>query len=149
MSHSEIIVRTATKDDIPQLLELYRELQPDDPPIDENAAATVWDEALNSGVVYFVAECNGSIAASCCIAIIPNMTRQCSPIGYIENVITAAEYRRCGVGRQLLETAVDYAKTLGCYKVVLQSSIKRTQAHEFYESIGFDGDSKRAFEIRF
>jgi len=148
-SHSEIKVRTATKDDIPQLLELYKELQPDDPPIDNGAAAIVWEQATNNKVVYYVAECDGSIVATCYVAIIPNMTRQCSPIGFIENVVTSAKYRRYGIGRKLLESAVEYAKTQDCYKVVLQSNIKRTGAHKFYESIGFDGNSKRAFEIRF
>ena len=45
--------------------------------------------------------------------------------------------------------AVDYARDLNCYKAILQSGIKRTEAHAFYESIGFDGSSKKAFEMRF
>jgi len=44
--------------DIPQLLELYSELQPLDPPIDYNAAIVVWEQAVNSGVMYFVADNN-------------------------------------------------------------------------------------------
>ena len=31
----------------------------------------------------------------------------------------------------------------------LQSGVTRPEAHKFYESMGFDGNSKRAFEIRF
>jgi hypothetical protein len=34
-------------------------------------------------------------------------------------------------------------------KIVLQSGSKRKEAHIFYEKCGFDGNSKRAFEIRF
>lgn len=145
---SNISIRTATEADIPQLLELYSELQPLDPPIDYNAAISVWEQAVNSGVMYFVADNNERIVATCYVAIIPNITRRCSPIGFIENIITAADYRRCGIGQKLLTTAVEYAKAQGCYKVILQSSIKRTEAHQFYKSIGFDGNSKRAFEIR-
>jgi hypothetical protein len=33
-------------------------------------------------------------------------------------------------------------------KIILQSSAKRTEAHKFYEKCGFDGNSKRVFEIR-
>jgi len=142
-------VRKATKADIPQLLELYRELQPDDSPIGSAEATVVWEKATNNGVAYFIAENRGNIVASCYIAIIPNLTRQCSPIGFIENVVTAAEYRRLGIGRKLLKKAIEYAKAEGCYKVTLQSGIKRSEAHKFYESVGFDGNSKRAFEIRF
>jgi GNAT superfamily N-acetyltransferase len=146
---SKIVIRAAKKTDMPQLLELYRELQPLDPPIDNNAASAVWEQAVNSGVMYFVADNNERIVATCYVAIIPNITRQCSPIGFIENILTSVGYRRRGIGRKLLETAVEYAKTQGCYKVTLQSGIKRSEAHKFYESMGFDGNSKRAFEIRF
>ena len=144
-----IVIRTAIKADIPQLLELYKELQPLDPSIDIKAATAVWERSVNNGITYFVAEDNGCIAATCYIAIIPNMTKQCSPIGFIENVVTAADYRRRGIGRKLIAAAVEFAKSQGCYKVTLQSGIERLEAHKFYESVGFDGNSKRAFEIRF
>ena len=142
-------IRKAEKVDLPQILALYRELQPDDPPINEDLATVVWEQAVNNGVTYFVAESEGTIVATCYIAIIPNITRQCAPIGFIENIITSAPCRRFGIGKKLLGAAVEYAKAQGCYKVTLQSNIKRTEAHEFYESIGFDGNSKRAFEMRF
>ena len=145
----DIIIRISEKEDLPQIFKLYKELQPDDPPINEECATVVWGQANASGAKYFVADDNGCIVASCFVAIIPNITRGCSSIGFIENVITACEYRRRGIGKKLLVAAVEYAKNQGCYKVTLQSGSKRSEAHEFYESIGFDGNSKRAFEIRF
>jgi GNAT superfamily N-acetyltransferase len=149
MSKPDVIIREATREDIPQLLELYTQLNPDDKPVEVSLAADIWEKAVENGVTYFVADICGHIAGSCYIAVIPNLTRSGSSIGFIENVITCAEHRRRGVGRQLLEAAIRYAKEQGCYKVVLQSGNKRKEAHEFYESVGFDGDSKRAFEIRF
>ena len=134
---------------MPQLLELYSELQPLDPPIDCNAATAVWEQAAAGGTTYFVADNKERIVATCYVAIIPNITRRCAPIGFIENIITAADHRRRGIGRKLLTAAVEYAKAQGCYKVILQSGITRTEAHRFYEAVGFDGNSKRAFEIRF
>ena len=144
----DVIIRIAVKSDLPQIFELYQELNPDDPAIDEDMAISIWEKATSGGVSYFVADHNGIITATCYIAIIPNITRQCSPIGYIENVITKAGYRRLGIGRKLLNQTIEYAKAQGCYKVVLLSGIRRAEAHQFYESIGFDGNSKRAFEIR-
>jgi GNAT superfamily N-acetyltransferase len=81
--------------------------------------------------------------------IIPNLTFNGKSIGYIENVITDEKHRRKGIGKKILEMAIKYAKDENCYKVVLQSGIKRTAAHKFYESIGFNGESKKAFELRF
>ena len=142
-------IRAATTADIPQLIELYKELQPSDEPIDITAAAAVMEKAESSDVTYFVADDNGRIAATCYIAIIPNMTRQCSSIGFIENVVTAVDYRRMGIGRKLFRTVIEYAKSRGCYKVTLSSGIARSEAHDFYESLGFDGNSKKTFEMRF
>ena len=65
----EIIIRMANKTDLPQLLELYRELQPYDPPINVDTANAVWEQAQHNGVTYFVADHNGRITATCYIAI--------------------------------------------------------------------------------
>jgi len=146
---SDVIIRKAVREDLPQIFALYQELQPDDPPTNEGMATAVWDKALDSGVTYFVAEIGGDVVATCYIAIIPNITRGCSPIGFIENIVTSASYRRIGIGKKLLKATVEYAKEQGCYKATLQSNSKRSEAHEFYKAVGFDGNSKRAFEIRF
>ena len=145
----EIKIRTAASADIPQILELYSELHPHDEAIDLNTATATFEQATCNDIVYFVADDGGRVVGTCYIAIIPNITKQCSAIGFIENVVTAADCRRCGIGRKLMNAAVEYAKTHGCYKAMLSSGNSRTDAHKFYESIGFDGNSKRAFQIRF
>jgi len=49
---------------------------------------------------------------------------------------------------EAMEMAIDHARRNNCYKAILQSGNKRTDAHRFYEAIGFDGSSKKAFEVR-
>ena len=144
-----MVIRAATEKDIPQLIELYKDLSQSDLPIDFNSAVAVMKRAENNDVHYFVADDGERLVGICYIAIIPNMTRQCSSIGFIENVVIAADCRRKGIGRKLLQTVIEYAKSRGCYKVMLSSGAARTEAHSFYESLGFDGGSKKAFEIRF
>jgi len=41
MEEADISIRKATQADLPRLFELYQELQPDDPPIDECSATAV------------------------------------------------------------------------------------------------------------
>ena len=142
-------IRKAKSTDLPQILRLYAELQPLDQLIDASEAIAVFEKAITCGVVYFVADSGEQIVGSCYIAIIPNITRQCSPIGFIENVVVASDCQRRGIGRKLMNAAIEHAMKQGCYKVTLQSGTKRDDAHKFYKSIGFDGDSKRAFEMRF
>jgi GNAT superfamily N-acetyltransferase len=83
------------------------------------------------------------------LAIIQNLTRGGKSNGFIENVITHAEYRRMGIGKKVMLMAIDYAKANNCYKVALLSGIKRQEAHSFYVNCGFNSDSKRGYELRF
>jgi GNAT superfamily N-acetyltransferase len=140
---------TAERNDLENILELYKQLNPSNENFSVEDANKVWDSIENKNVKYFIAKDNGVIIASCSIMIIPNLTFNGKSIGYIENVITDENHRRKGIGRKIIETAIKYAKEENCYKVVLQSGIKRTSAHKFYESIGFNGESKKAFELRF
>jgi len=130
------------------LLELYKQLNPEDIIIDEFTAKNIWKNIETHNIKYFTAKENGKIIASCYICIIPNLTRGGKSIGFIENVITDIEYRRKGIGKNIIKNAIKYAKEQNCYKILLQSGNKRADTHGFYESIGFDGESKRAFEIR-
>ena len=55
-------------------------------------------------------------------------------------------YRRCGIGRALLEAADGAACLMGCDALALESSEWRTEAHAFYRSLGF---SEQAPAVRF
>jgi len=139
---------TLIEKDISSLLELYKQLTPDDNVLDEVNASNIWENIEKHNIKYFIAKENGKIIASCYICIIPNLTRGGKSIGFIENVITDIEYRGKGIGKNIVENAIEYAKVQNCYKIILQSGKERTAAHRFYESLGFNGESKRAFEMR-
>jgi len=130
------------------LLELYKQLFPDDNLLNEFIAKNIWKKIESQNIKYFIAKEEGKIIASCFICIIPNLTRSGKSIGFIENVITDKEYRRKGIGKIIIENAIKYAKEQNCYKIILQSGKQRTDAHRFYETLGFDGKSKKAFEMR-
>ena len=137
-----------TDNELSSLMELYQQLNSDDI-FNEFTVKNIWKNIQNQNIKYFVAKEDCKIIASCYICIIPNLTRGGKSIGFIENVITDANHRRKGIGKTVVENAIKYAKEQNCYKVVLQSANKRTDAHVFYKKTGFDGESKKAFEIRF
>ena len=130
-----------------QILDLYRQLNPEDEPFNGNLDK-IWDKIIDMDIKYFIAMDDGKLVSTCYLVIIPNLSRKGRSIGFIENVVTDIEYRRKGIGKKVMTRAMAYAKELNCYKVILQSGSKRKEAHNFYESLGFDGDSKRAFEKR-
>jgi GNAT superfamily N-acetyltransferase len=137
-----------TENELSSLLELYQQLSSDNV-IDEITAKSIWQNIKNQNIKYFIAKENEKIIASCYVCIIPNLTRGGKSVGFIENVITDEKYRKRGIGKTVMENVIKYAKEQYCYKVLLQSGNKRTDAHPFYEKIGFDGTSKKAFEMRF
>ena len=57
--------------------------------------------------------------------------------GYIEDLIVDENYRNQGIGKSLLENAINYAKDNDCEVVDLSSYITNDNAHRFYEKNGF------------
>ena len=77
-----------------------------------------------------------------------SLTRNNRGICFIENVVTDKSYRRLGLASRVLDMAIAFAKERHCYKVILQSGIGRTEAHKFYKHKGFNGESKKSFNMR-
>lgn len=55
----------------------------------------------------------------------------------IGGLAVTEEHRGKGVAKQLVTAIEDWAKTMGYTQVVLASNIIRTNAHEFYEHLGY------------
>ena len=141
--------RRLTASDLPSLLELYRQLDADDAESTAEHSIEVWQEIeRNPDIRYFGAVDGGRVVSSCYAVYIPNLTRGNRGICFIENVITDKEYRKQGLASRMIDMAVSFAKERHCYKVILQSGMSRTEAHRFYESKGFNGTSKKAFDMR-
>jgi GNAT superfamily N-acetyltransferase len=146
-----MVFEIGNREDLIGILEIYEQLDENNSTLEAlniNNANRIWDKIENNNIKYFLAKDNGKIIGSCYICIIPNLSRNGKSIGYIENVVTDEDYRRIGIGKKLMEMAIEYAKENNCYKVILQSGIKRTEAHRFYEKLGFDGETKKAFDLR-
>ena len=143
-------IRRARHDELDEMLALYRQLNPDDVPLPSSERVeAVWQQMLGSDMVHcFVVEDDGQLVATCVLTVVPNLTRGTSPYGLIENVVTDAHHRRRGHGKALLEHALAFAWQAGCYKVMLLSSKDRTEAHSFYQAVGFDMDRKVGFDAR-
>ena len=141
--------RKLTVSDLPSLLELYRQLDENDDQYSFEQSKKGWDEIEdNSNIQYFGAIDDGKVVSTCYAVYIPNLTRGSRGICFIENVVTDKEYRNRGLASKVIEMAIAFAKEHHCYKAILQSGTSRTEAHRFYENKGFNGTSKKAFDMR-
>ena len=129
------------------LMLLYQQLNQEPECTDSALVACVIEEYLHNPVINcFVGfDSADKLVCSATLQVVPNLTRQCRPYGLIENVVTHSDYRRAGCGRTMLQYAIRYAQTAGCYKTMLMSNSRRTESHSFYRSCGFDQDAKQAF----
>ena len=78
----------------------------------------------------FVAECDNQIVGA---IIVGNDGRR----GYIYHTAVASQYRKQGIARQLVETAMQELKRCGINKVVLVVFNKNENGNAFWEKLGF------------
>jgi len=85
-----------------------------------------------------VAERDGQVIGVLQLSFIPGLTRHGMWRGQIEGVRVAVGERANGIGRAMLEWAVEECRRRGCGLVQLTSDKRRSAAHGFYEALGFE-----------
>jgi GNAT superfamily N-acetyltransferase len=58
------------------------------------------------------------------------------PSGILENLVVERAWRGEGVGRQLLQFAIDVCRSKCCFELSMSSRLGNEDAHRFYESVG-------------
>ncbi|MDE6506497.1 MAG: GNAT family N-acetyltransferase, partial [Eubacterium sp.] len=76
---------------------------------------------------------------------IPNLPLNVRPYAFIENVVTAENYRHRGFASACLSYARDIAKKNNCYKMMLLTGSKNESTLEFYKKAGYNCNDKTAF----
>ena len=145
-----IVIETAGWNDLTGLLVLYQFLNPTDPLLTvDDRLKRHWQDILdNKALYYVVARSEGKLVATCNLTVIPNLTRSARSYGLIENVVTHPEYRRRGIGTQVLQYALTIVWKQGCYKVMLLTGSKNEATLRFYEQAGFTRGEKTGFIAR-
>jgi len=81
------------------------------------------------------------------LSFLPNLTYHGGWRAQVEGVRVARQARGLGVGRALLEWALERARERGCVLLQLTSDKRRPDALEFYLSLGFE-PSHEGFKLR-
>ena len=71
------------------------------------------------------------------LTVIAGLSRQGLTRAQIEGVRVAKDRRGSGIGEALMRRAIEIARDEGCGLVQLTPDRRRTQAHRFYERLGF------------
>lgn len=132
-------IRAATADDLPDVLRLYAENEDSPEDVLSLAEATaIWQRYREyPNYRLFVASVDREIAGTFALLIMDNLAHRGAKSGVVEDVIVATQFQKRGIGKQMMHFAIDQCAQFGCYKLSLSSNAKRTQAHAFYEALGF------------
>jgi len=84
-----------------------------------------------------VAESGGEIVATMQLSFLPGLARRGALRAQIEAVRVRVDQRGSGLGGELMIWAIEEARRRGCALVQLTSDKRRTDAHRFYERLGF------------
>jgi len=83
----------------------------------------------------FVADANGCAVGW--VHLVFNEPVDVEPFVMISGLVVDRDRRRQGIGRSLLQRAESWAREQGCAMLRLSSSVARTEAHRFYEELGY------------
>ncbi|MER7516876.1 GNAT family N-acetyltransferase [Streptomyces sp. NPDC126499] len=139
---SDLEIRPAERGDLPAIVAMLA----DDPlgaqresPDDLTPYTAAFDRlAPDPNQHLVVAVRAGKVVGTLQLTVIPGLSRRGTTRSIIEGVRIHAEGRGSGLGTRLIEWAVEESRAQGCRLVQLTSDVTRTDAHRFYERLGFE-----------
>ena len=135
--------RKAVEADLPYIVQLLTEDavrvtddRPDEP-FHPRYVAAMRELDSDPNQMMMLAVLNGETVGTIQLTFIPGIaglgTKRC----LVEAVHISPAHRSKGLGRQMIQWAIEQARHRGCGMVQLTSNKKRLDAHRFYERLGF------------
>jgi GNAT superfamily N-acetyltransferase len=138
-------IRNAKASDLPALLSLYDHLRGGlawvkRPPME---ASDSHKKALglmlkDPKIHLLVAQDGKKIVGTCTLYVLPRVYWSGKPFAILDSIVVGEENQGKGQGTDLIKHALKLAKREGCSQVNLTSNTRRTRAHRFYETLGFE-----------
>lgn len=136
----QVSVRKAGARDLESLLPLLRELDTaGDAGLTPEQGASILERMASypNYAVYVAEDPDHRIVGCFALLVMDNLAHGGAPSAIIEDVVVDRDLRGRGIGRAMMGHAMSLAARAGCYKLVLSSNRSRTDAHDFYRSLGF------------
>jgi GNAT superfamily N-acetyltransferase len=103
----------------------------------ERARAAIAAAIADEEAAVLVAEHRGELLGLC-TAYLDLSSVRFGPRCWVEDLAVSPQHRSQGVGKELLDTAKEWARERGASHLSLSSAESRTDAHRFYEREGPD-----------
>lgn len=97
----------------------------------------------------FVADEDGAVVGTAFLTLCLDPMFGSQPSGVVENVVVDEAARGRGIGSQLFAHMERICVERNCSKVMLLSNAKRTRAHTFFRTMGYDDTVAKGFKKYF
>lgn len=150
---TDLVIREAQRTDVPAIAALFAadgvggHGDSADPAALPDYLAAFDRIAASPADRLFVAELDGTVVGTFQTTLTPMMTGRGRLVMTVEGVQTRADRRGLGIGAAMMRHAVALAQEAGAGLVQLSSNARRTDAHRFYERLGFE-KSHVAFKMK-
>jgi GNAT superfamily N-acetyltransferase len=132
----------ATREDAMALVDLFAMTGLSEPAaVDTATAQARWDamqQALPGAQVIVGRRCDGTVMGALTLVLLPLMARGGAPSAVIEDLAVNPMMQREGLGRQLVQCAMEVAQEAGCYKLALSANPRRAGVDGFFERLDFE-----------
>jgi ribosomal protein S18 acetylase RimI-like enzyme len=142
MKTDAVRVREARLTDAAEVVRLLSQLGHAQPAGDDSARLAAFLEQGESVLVAERSSRSPQLLGVVTLHIAPVMHRA-GPIGRLSAVVVDESARGTGVGRALVVAAEAYFAARGCAMIEVTSNKARTDAHAFYERLGYTATSVR------
>ena len=136
-------IRDATEADLPAIIAMLADdvngsgREDASLPLDQGYLAAFAAIQADPNQRLLVAEQAGALVGTFQLSFLPGLSYKGAWRAQIEAVRVASRSRGQGIGGQMLDWAIDQAKARDCRMMQLTSKTNRTDAHRFYERLGF------------
>jgi GNAT superfamily N-acetyltransferase len=138
-----ITVRKALPEDAERISDLYHQL------VQSSAinvqASQIESISQDTGSALFVCELDRIVRGTALVSLCEDVMFGTQPFAVVENVVVLESFRAQGLGKALLETIESFCLSNNCSKIMLLSASHRSEAHKFFERVGFSGSVKAGF----
>ena len=132
------MIKQAEMKDLPMIAELACQLWPDHTV--EEMCSEFADMIARPDAAFFLAYADEAAVgfAQCQLRYDYVEGTDSSPVGYLEGIYVAEEYRKHGIARELLSACEGWAKEKGCTAFASDCELENVQSLQFHLSVGFE-----------
>lgn len=135
---NNVTIRSASKADLPSILNLYTVFEKDKANILSVEKAEKIFDIINSypNYCFYVAEYNKIVIGTFSLLIIDNLIHHGAPSAIIDAVVVDPAFQGRGLGAKMMRKAMEISVKHGCFKLALSSNFQ-WGVHDFYKTLGF------------